>query len=322
MESLFKKVQKIIVSSKERILSGLNNSIPWGFPKLERILPGIEREKFYCITANTSVGKSKLAKYMFLIAPFEFHRKTGEPINIIYYSLEESKEYLMMNVVAYYLYHLYGMRKEPKDLLSLQSPLDDLVINKINQMEDLLKLFEQKVMIIDELREPTEIFHHALHHIKKEVDCFNIIILDHLSLLDPEKGCPTVRDSMIRFTSKYGIILRNKHKCTICAVQQQAADQESFDRLKENKLEPSLNGLADAKVCGRDYNIVFGLFAPIRHELGMYRGFNIKELEDSYRALFVLKNREGPANIVDHLLFDGAVNDFREMEAPKPKYVL
>ena len=137
--------------------------------------------------------------------------------------------------------------------------------------------------------------------------------MDHLSLLSPETGSPTIRDAMIKFTSTYGLILRDKYKCSICVVQQQAADQEDLDHFKEKKLEPSLNGLGDAKICGRDYNVVLGLFAPSRHELSLYRGYDISKLNDNHRALWIIKDREGEANIVDHLYFDGKVNYFKEL---------
>lgn len=311
---LFETVRENIEKNKQRILKGLSNTITWGFPLLENYLPGIEREKFYGITANVSVGKSKLAKYLFVTSPFDYWRNNpNETINILYYSLEESKSYFLLNMISYYLYKTYGIKKSTKEILSLKSPIDDFVLQRIDQLKPLIEELLKVVTIVDDLRQPTEIFKHALANIKEGSDTYNIIVVDHISLLLGEKGSPTTREAMTKFTGEYCLYLRDHKKCTICAVQQQAAETENLDHFKEMKLEPSLNGLGDNKLCGRDYNVLLGLFAPSRHEISNYRGYDVTKLGDNYRALWVLKDREGEANIVDHLYFDGRVNYFKEL---------
>ena len=313
---------KKILDNKHRADKGLSNTLNWNFPSLEKYLPGIEREKFYCITANTSVGKSKLAKFMFIFSPFEQWRKhRNEKINILYYSLEESKTYFILNAISYYLFLIHGVKKSSKELLSLTSPIDDKVISMIENIKPIIEELLSVVNVVDNLRRPSEIFDHAMKNIIEDENAYNIIIVDHLSLLDTDRDTPTVRDAMIKFTSKYALHLRDKKQCSICVVQQQMAEQESLDHFTEKKLEPSLNGLGDAKVCGRDYNVVLGLFAPARHSIPKYRGYDILKLGDTYRSLIILKDREGEANIFDHLYFDGRVNYFTELpKADKLNY--
>lgn len=311
---LFKKVTENIQRNKERRLAGVSNTISWNFPRLERFLPGIEREKFYCVTANVGVGKSKLAKYMFVISPFEHWRKNPEEvINVQYYSLEESANYFLLNILSYYLHKEYNIQRSSKELMSLKSPVDDYVIERINDLEPLMEAFLNRVNIVTDLRGPTEIYHHAQKHYNNHPDAYNIIVVDHLSLLSTEPGSLTTKDAMTKFTSVYGLDLRDRLRCSVCVVQQQAAEQESLNHFTSNKLEPSLNGLGDSKVCGRDYNVLLGLFAPARHELSTYRGYDIAKMKDTYRGLFVLKDREGESNIIDHLYFNGRVNDFKEL---------
>jgi len=144
---IFHSVKGLILRNRDRLLKGLHNTITWNLEKIEKFVPGIEKEKMYCITANTSVGKSKLAKYMFTICPFEFYRRTGERVNILYYSLEESKEYFMLNILSYYLYIVYGIRRDPKEILSLTSPIDDDILRKIEELSGLLEQFESVVQI-------------------------------------------------------------------------------------------------------------------------------------------------------------------------------
>jgi hypothetical protein len=54
--SLYDRVFNTLVERRERILSGKINCIPWGLPRFEEELPGIEQGKYYNVTANSKVG--------------------------------------------------------------------------------------------------------------------------------------------------------------------------------------------------------------------------------------------------------------------------
>jgi len=85
----------------------------------------------------------------------------------------------------------------------------------------------------------------------------------------------------------------------------------------EEKFKPTLAGLADNKLTGRDAHVVLGLFAPIRHNIKTYGGHDITQLEDKYRLLIVLKNRIGSGYIEDALYFNGKTNRFKELPRPE-----
>lgn len=55
--SLFKRVRQKISERRARILNGQINCIPWGLPRFEKELPGIEQGKYYLVTANSKVGR-------------------------------------------------------------------------------------------------------------------------------------------------------------------------------------------------------------------------------------------------------------------------
>lgn len=55
--SLFKRVRRNIDDRRQRLLDGKVNCIPWGLPRFEVQIPGIEQGKYYLITANSKVGK-------------------------------------------------------------------------------------------------------------------------------------------------------------------------------------------------------------------------------------------------------------------------
>lgn len=55
--TLYDRVLKTIQDRRERLLTGKINCIPWGLPRFENEIPGIEQGKYYLITANSKVGK-------------------------------------------------------------------------------------------------------------------------------------------------------------------------------------------------------------------------------------------------------------------------
>lgn len=55
--SLFSRVHDDLKERRSRILEGKINCIPWGLPRFENQLPGIEQGKYYLITANSKVGR-------------------------------------------------------------------------------------------------------------------------------------------------------------------------------------------------------------------------------------------------------------------------
>ena len=55
--NLFDRVKKDIIERRKRVLSGKINCIPWGLPRFENNLAGVEKGKYYLVTANSKVGK-------------------------------------------------------------------------------------------------------------------------------------------------------------------------------------------------------------------------------------------------------------------------
>lgn len=55
--SLYNRVYNNLVKRRDRLLAGKINCIPWDLPRFENELPGIEKGRFYLVTANSKVGK-------------------------------------------------------------------------------------------------------------------------------------------------------------------------------------------------------------------------------------------------------------------------
>ena len=61
---------------------------------------------------------------------------------------------------------------------------------------------------------------------------------------------------------------------------------------------------------------MFGLFSPARHELKEYLKYDITQFKDKIRFLEICTNRDGEANAICPLYFNGAVSYFEELPLP------
>lgn len=161
------------------------------------------------------------------------------------------------------------------------------------------------------------------HYIPDNPDEYVAVIVDHFSLLEPESGAETLHKAMSRMSADYGRKMITKHfNYVFVDVQQQAADGEKAEFTKtgtkiEEKFKPSLANLADNKLTARDCHVVIGIFAPVRHNIKKYMGYDTGILRDKFRSAIVLKNRIGSGYIEDAMYFNGASCRFRELPYPE-----
>jgi len=260
-----------------------------------------------------------------------------------------SKESKIMSVISYKLFKEHNISKSPEDLLSVFK--DRVVDNKLMKLIDSYKPFfedfEKRVTFIDNIRNPWGIMKYMQTYadkngkwayknidwegedgsvtVKSVKDFYTpndpeelvIIITDHVSLLMPEKQ-QTLHQAMSKFSSDYCLTLRDKYKYCVVNIQQQAAEQEKQQfTLKGDsvidKLRPSADGLGDNKLTARDCNLMLGLFSPYRYKILDYAGYDLNILQDNYRELSIILNRDGKSNAAVDLYFDGASNFFTEL---------
>jgi hypothetical protein len=330
--------------------SGLVTTIPFGLPRLEEFVPGIQRKNYTILTASSGIGKSKLCKFLYVINAVNFilaNPQMNIKLKIFYFCLEESKRAFIQSIKAYKLWQVYGKRIDVKHMRSMTKTLDSETEGQLMSLRPWFEKFEEIVEVIDWIRKPYPIYHHVEEYLlangswsfkeipitvneKVEIkkvrnfytpnhpDTYVEVITDHLSLLQPEKSMKGKHEAITIYSSEYCINLRDKYYCTIINVQQQMAEQEKKQftykgNSIDTKLEPTLDGLADNKLTQRDADEVLGLFAPDRYEIDEHRGYNIRTLEDNYRSLSVLKMRDGMPNTRIGLFFDGAVNYIQEL---------
>lgn len=67
------------------------------------------------------------------------------------------------------------------------------------------------------------------------------------------------------------------------------------------------------RVTPRDSDIVLGLFNPSRYNINQHGGYNISFMRDNYRALKILKSRDGISDVQVPLMFIGQSDFFKEL---------
>jgi len=343
--SLFKRALRRIEENRNREFNCL--SFETLFPKFSEYLPGIMQKTSYLLTASSKVGKTQIADTMFLYHPYDFirsHPDSDIKVKIFYFSLEMDLESKITAGISKHIFEKSRLIVPVNQILSMNRKhrLTDDVYQKILEAEDYFEQLEDILIISDAQQNPTgiykQMYKYALDNgkitykkvklkdpetgeesIKEVFDYYTpnnpneyvIILTDHLAELNCEQGKDIKWN--IEKHSDYGRILRNMFGYIPVDVQQQAASQESLDKFKANKLEPSIEGLGETKLTARKANVILGLFSPAIHEIPRYKNYNIERLNDNFRNLSIIRQRNGVSGVNVGLYFNGASNYFKEL---------
>jgi len=353
--TLVKERIKALKSAREARLSGKMTLVPLyeHFPRLGEYVPGFFRGSLSKILSGTGVGKTKLAKYLSVIIPYELSKTHGLKFHTLYFALEESKEEFVDTLIVMMLKIKYNIILDRLQLNSyFKDVMDHETLVKVesvtSEVEDIMK----HVTVYDDIHNPTGLFkackqyaddngtHHYQeseirmadgnpiklydHYEPKDPDEFTIVVVDHISLLEGEfdsqlQRTIDPREAMSKWSSTYCLKgLAKKFKYICLNIQQVNMSSDDLDHFKARKLEPAMSDAGDNKTILRDDQIIFALFDPARYGLDRHNGYNLRSIgKDAYRSLSVLKNRYGRANIQLGLLFEGATGRFEELPVPK-----
>lgn len=351
---LVEETLKYLHERRQNLIDGKVNCIPSPFTSFRQDFVGIEQETFYCVTANQKAGKSQFASFMFLYTPilYAYNHPDKVRVRIFYAPLEESKRKVTMRFMRYLLYVHSGfkIRVSHQELTSTLegNPISEEVLNILESEEykKIMEFFESHVTFLED-RNPTgcykAIVKYACEHgerikqpltitdefgetktVEKIVgykpidpDEYVIIIADHVGLLQEERGLD--KRLTIRKYSEYMMELRDYYRYIPVIVQQQSSEVQSMDAFKLNRISPTPGALADCKDTRYDVNVMLGLTNPYAAHIATYPGsggYDITKLKDHQRFLEVMLTRDGTANAVKALYFDGAVSYFKELPGP------
>lgn len=336
---------------RENLIQGKVNCIPSPFSSFRQDFVGIEQETYYVITAAQKAAKSQFTSFMFIYTPilYAYLHPAQIRVRIFYAPLEESKEKVMMRFMRYLMYQKSGHKlRVPHHQLTSAiegKPVNPEILDTLESEEyqKILKFFEEHVTFLKS-KNPTglykEISTYADTHGTREFteltikgdfgeeqtvkafksykpndpDEYVIFIVDHAGLLAEESGKD--KRLTIRKWSEYCMELRDKYRYIPVLVAQQSIETINQEAFKLNRIRPTPSGIADCKDLRYDANVMLGLSNPYAMEVKSYLGYDIMKLKDHQRFLEIMLSRDGTANSVKALYFDGAVSFFSELPAP------
>lgn len=270
---------------------------------------------------------------------------------ILYFPLEETEEAITLRFIAFLINHITKgkTRISPNDLKSLdeRQPLSDEIIDimESEEFKNIYELFEESVTFYD-VKNPYGIYKaikdyvlsvgkvyykditikvkDEWNNINKDTvvkqfdryipdnpDEYVIPIVDHIGIIDPEKGM--TKYEAINQLSAYMVELRNKYNVSPVVVQQQNQETSNLTALQQNKIRPTIDGLRDSKQTSHDCNVFLGLTSPYRYEISNYMNYNITLFKDRIRFLELIFDRDGNSNSLCPLYFEGDICNFKEL---------
>jgi hypothetical protein len=129
------EVLNTIKQNRQQLIDGYINCIPNPFNGMKKYFSGIFPGALVCVTAETSVGKTSLAKYLYVFSVADYILSLNNPSDLDYtcywFGLEESVEEFDISVIQYALAKYYNVNKTQDELLSRIKELDDNTIKLI-----------------------------------------------------------------------------------------------------------------------------------------------------------------------------------------------
>ncbi len=117
--------------------------------------------------------------------------------------------------------------------------------------------------------------------------------------------------------SRASVIIRNTTKIVSpIHVAQFNRSSGSDERLKQGMQDPSYNDYKDTNSLVEDSQVILAIHCPHKLKMSTYKKYNIKDLEQCFIAIFLLKSRFGTSDIWIPFGFYGDSSTYAEL----PRY--
>lgn len=336
------------LSEVEHGMAGGNIGLKIKYRKIQSWVHGLHRRRYYLFGADSGVGKTTLADDLLLDA-WEDAKMKKMPFKVLYYSLEISRKDKIAKWVARRIYRTTG-RSLPADYILNRIEEVRLTTEDRQLVQDAMEWIKEvleDILIIDIIKHPTAMLNDVIHEVGKygkieyvigkdgkeyiktyapdNVNSFFFWVIDHLALINEEAGL-SLKQTIDR-TSKYAVLTRNKLGVSPFFIQQFSTDMQSAERtnkgnVSDGSLAPQRLDFGDSKYTYRDADVVYGMIKPMQFDKDRFMGYELRAESngqpmwgDYFVSLFLMKNRFGTENRVDHLILNGMASTFID-EAP------
>lgn len=313
------------MSQVKRGMEGLNAGLDNGLKKINTWIHGTHRGRYILIGADSGVGKTTLCDFMYLYALWRDCQLKGIKLYIKYFSfelstVEKKAKWVCQWVKAIYNIDLstdYVMGRIPGMLVTKEHL--KLVVRAYDVVETMMK----DIVMVDHMLHPTGMLNKLIEeHYEKigkvirdvpkegkakgmirsyapnDPTAITIVITDHLALINQEAGAMDTKKIIDRW-SMYSVQLRNIFNTTLIQIQQFSTGLQSAYREQkksESSIAPQRLDFGDSSYSFRDADLVIGLVKPLQYDLRTFNGYNLEEIGQYFLAMFLMKNRYGPAD--------------------------
>lgn len=328
-------ITESLIQAIDRGREGKEQGYSIGLSKLEQVIDGACKGVYTLISAESGVGKSSFMLYSYVYRPLMDHLEDNN-FRISLFSLEMPADKIMAKLLSTYIFEKYNIRLSVKQLLSVQKGfiLNDECYNIVKECIPWMKKVESILTIYDKSATANSIYSNILKELedrgrfeetdKRKIyypdnpDLVHLVIIDHLARIFCAPG-NTLKQEM-DLVSKYLYSLKNRCGISPIVIQQMNRGIQNVERRKEGLVTPLTSDLKDTNSSVEDAEIILAIFSPNKAKLSTHRGYDIKQLEDKYRSIFVLKSRYGESNVEDSIYYDGKCNKWVELPASNTIY--
>lgn len=332
----------VFIENINRGKQGLNIGLPHGFDRLTEYIPNIQQGNYYSIGGEKGTGKTALTDCMFLYNPIEWYleneKETDIKLEIIYWSMEISLANKLAKYATLKIFKKFKVVTDINLLLSKgKNRIDSTLYEYCISLKKDFERLEDIVTIFDEPMNPTGVHKYLSKYYKdrgtyEQIDeyrkrykptnpnLYTISISDHIGLTKGEEGYRTNKEKIDKL-SEYYRYHRNIHNLIPVAVAQfnrSLATSERESKVKTpNKnganLRPQESDWKDTGNIGEDANVMIGLFSPHRYEIPVFDKYDVSSLEDRFRSINIVKNRDGSPDAAVGLSYLGEIGLFKEL---------
>ena len=313
-------------------LNGVINGVPFPYDRFKHYVPTLEKGVYSAILGSSGIGKSTLARELYVYHVLQFAHQYNYPVKIVYFALEDDKLKIMKKMFMYYAYSIFGVELSFWDINSKVKPLTPKEIEVLRKVNKFIAPLMDSIKIIDTVTTPNGM-RNACDKME-EVGFFKdrhvFVICDNFMNITPDECDGDQWAAQSRFSSQ---IVRldfcKKRGYSFIGILQTDMEQEkhSFRTVGKQSsiasLEPSTASIAGNKGMVRDFHLLFGIFNPARYEITGYPkadDYDITQLRNHFRSVLLLKSNDGelPYGRLG-LRFHGVPGHFEELPPASEK---
>lgn len=309
-------------------------------PKLQAVTSGLQRSRTYLIAGGTGAGKSTWGMNVFGVEPLldYYYNYRKDPKYVFHWfinSLEMDIEMLLTRITSYILFRDYDLSVDAETIAGIGGKVISTDIRELIEVEiaPVLNDLSEYITVhhrisskkLSQILTDFYIKHGTLVRDKQmDVTGYStekIVIVnvsnDHVALMSSDSSKKAAIDEL----AKLSIEFKTMFGTTFTHLQQLNRQEGEIQKLKTmDTPQPMLQDIKDSSDLADSSDVVIAVFPPHRFGIKYYLKYDISDspdaLRDSYRAMWVLKNRSGKTGVISYAFY-GASGFFRELPSPE-----